>query len=82
MTRAWAEQQLEADAEGVADAARLTRRRTAVSTPRAIWSRSPARWKNDGQNDKYHSIDNYMSIVQQDDSVANGGPARAGRTTC
>jgi hypothetical protein len=29
--------------------------------------------KNDGQNDKYHSIDNYMSIVQSSDSVANGG---------
>ncbi len=29
--------------------------------------------KNDGQNDKYHSIDNYMSIVQGNDTIANGG---------
>jgi hypothetical protein len=29
--------------------------------------------KNDNKNDKYHSIDNYMSIVQSSDSVANGG---------
>ena len=29
--------------------------------------------KNDGQNDKYHSIDNYMSIVQGNDTINNGG---------
>jgi hypothetical protein len=29
--------------------------------------------KNDNQNDKYHSIDNYMSIVQGKDKDANGG---------
>ncbi len=28
---------------------------------------------NDGQNDKYHSISNYMSIVQGNDTINNGG---------
>ena len=29
--------------------------------------------KDDGQNDKYHSIDNYMSIVRGNDASTNGG---------
>jgi hypothetical protein len=29
--------------------------------------------KNDNKNDKYHSIDNYMTNVQGNDKIANGG---------
>ena len=29
--------------------------------------------KNDTKNDKYHSVDGYMSIVRSNDSAANGG---------